>query len=240
MQISAQPGTDVGGQDKTAAGGEIDAGDGLMVEFLQRSWDSFSKDRAAEYLKTHGHPSLRSKSLVGEVLRDYGRSHLLSVIDLGCGNGQLYETLRATDAIARYVGVDFSTPLLDAARQAYAGDARAQFVQDDVTALASITERFDFVIYSHVIEMLASPELSLRRAKEVADKILIRFFEPPEFDAITVELREMDVGSSMVPYIRWKMSRDYYRLILANLGCTRVDIYQAEGDKDQVHVLHFT
>ncbi len=212
-----------------------------MVEFLQRSWDSFSKDLAAAYLKTAGHPSLRSKFLVGEVLRDYGRSHLLSVIDLGCGNGQLYETLRATDAVARYVGVDFSTPLLAAARAAYADDPRAQFLQDDVTALANVAERFDFVIYSHVIEMLASPELSLRRATEVADRILIRFFEPPEFDASMVELREMDVGTGKtVPYIRWKMSRDYYRLILANIGCKKVDIYQANGDKDQVHVLHFT
>lgn len=211
-----------------------------MVEFLQKSWGSFSDEHAKVYLKTLGSPSLRSKVLVSEVLADYGRSHPLSVMDLGCGNGQLYEPLRNTGAIARYVGVDFSPPLLEAARQAYAGDYRAEFLQDDVSLLEKITERFDFVIYSHVIEMLASPELSLRRAKEVCDRILIRFFEPPEFDAITVELREMDVGTDKtVPYIRWKMSRSYYHLILANLGCKRVDVYQADGDKDQVHILHF-
>ena len=211
-----------------------------MVEFLQKSWGSFSEERAKTYLKTSGSPSLRSRQLLAEVLADYGRSHLLSVIDLGCGNGQLYEPLRDTDAIARYVGVDFSLPLLEAARQAYAGDSRAEFLQDDVSALEKVTERFDFVIYSHVIEMLASHELSLRRASQIADRILIRFFEPPEFDAVTVELREMDVGTdATVPYIRWKMSRDYYRLILSGLGCTQVDVYQADGDKDQVHVLHF-
>jgi hypothetical protein len=70
--------------------------------------------------------------------------------------------------------------------------------------------------------------------------VLIRFFEPPEFDVDTVELREMDVGGDRkVPYLRRKMSRDFYRLILANLGVSRVEIFQADGDKDQLHVLHF-
>ena len=212
-----------------------------MVEFLQRSWDSFSTGRAGEYLKTYGHPSLRSKELLGDVLKDYASGGKLSVLDLGCGNGQLYESLREKDCLAKYTGVDFSTPLLTAAKSAFSGDGRAQFLQDDVTLLEKIEGRFDFVIYSHVIEMLASPELSLRRAKVFTDRVLIRFFEPPEFDAVTVELREMDVGEDKtVPYIRWKMSRDYYRLILATLGCRKVDIYQMDGDKDQVHVLHFS
>jgi ubiquinone/menaquinone biosynthesis C-methylase UbiE len=212
----------------------------LMVEFLQRSWGSFSSTFAGDYLKASG-PSQRSRQLLGEVLCDHASARGLSVLDLGCGNGQLYELLRETKSVARYVGVDFSAPLLAAARQAFAGDTRAEFVEDDVSLLAVVKGPFDFVIYSHVIEMLASPETSLRRAKDVADKILIRFFEPPEFDAVTVELREMTVGENKtVPYIRWKMSQDYYRLILANIGCKRVDIYQADGDKDQVHVLHFS
>lgn len=209
------------------------------MEFLRRSWGSFSSTIADGYLKTAGSP--RSRQLLGEVLRDHAGAHGLSVLDLGCGNGQLYEHLRETKSLARYVGVDFSAPLVAAARKAFADDARAAFIEDDVTLLSTVKGPFDFVIYSHVIEMLASPESSLRRAREVASKIIIRFFEPPEFDAVTVELREMTVSDGpAVPYIRWKMSRDYYRLILANLGCSQVDIYQAEGDSDQIHVLHFS
>lgn len=208
-----------------------------MVEFLHRSWNSFSASLAGDYPKT----SQRSQEMLGEVLKQHALSRPLCVLDLGCGNGQLYEHLRSTGSLARYVGVDFSTPLLAAARQAFHGDAGAEFVQDNVSLLGKVTGPFDFIIYSHVIEMLESPELSLRRARDLGEKILIRFSEPPDFDTVTVELREMPVGEDKTaPYICWKMSRDYYHLILANIGCKRVDIYQAEGDKDQIHVLHFS
>ena len=52
-------------------------------------------------------------------------------------------------------------------------------------------------------------------------------------------LRWLDVGADkQVPYLRRKMSRDYYRLILSRLGCSKVDIYR-DTTKDQIHVLHF-
>lgn len=210
-----------------------------MADVLQRSWSSFSRSIAEAYLKTYGYPSLRSRDLLGEVLQDEAQGKPLSVLDLGCGNGQLYEYLRQTaNLFETYVGVDFSTTLLDAARVAMMGDARAQFIEDDVLRLEKIDRRFDIVIYSHVLEMLTSPEDSLRRAAELADRIAIRFFEPPEFETLTIELREMEVGDGKtVPYLRWKMSRDYYQLILAKIGCKRVDVYQANGDKDQIHLL---
>ena len=53
-----------------------------------------------------------------------------------------------------------------------------------------------------------------------------------------VELKEMDVGKGPVPYLRWKMGRSYYRLILSELGVSRVDVYRTPA-RDQVHVLHF-
>ena len=68
--------------------------------------------------------------------------------------------------------------------------------------------------------------------------ILIKFFEPPNSDFDKVELKEMDLGLSSVPYLRRKMSKKYYQLILANLGCKKVDIY-FDNSKDEVHVLHF-
>jgi hypothetical protein len=49
----------------------------------------------------------------------------------------------------------------------------------------------------------------------------------------------MDVGGEAVPYLRRKMSRDYYRLILAKAGCREVDVYRDESSKDQIHLLRF-
>ena len=207
---------------------------------LDRSWGSMTAQRAKEYLRTYGAPSEGSKRLLVEVLTRVARGRRLSIVDLGCGNAQLLETFRTSGLDWPYTGVDFSVPLLEAARESFAHDENASFVQADVNGLEDLAGHWDVAIYSHVIEMLGSPERSLLRAAEVADSIAIRFFEPPDFDTDLVELREMEVGDgTTVPYLRRMMGRDYYRLILAKAGCKRADVYRDETSKDQVHLLRF-
>jgi len=161
---------------------------------------------------------------------------IASVLDLGCGNGQLLEFFKEKKWTCNYFGIDFSQPLINVARRQ---NAEATFICGDVNNLGSIvTSKFNFVIYSHVLEILESPERSLIEAKKLTDTILIRFFEPPEFNIDTVELREQDLGQGSFPYIRRMMSKKYYQLILTNIGCKGVDVYK-DSTKDQVHVLHF-
>ena len=159
---------------------------------------------------------------------------------MGCGNAQLYEYLKLVGVPCTYTGVDFSGPLLDAAREIHAGDASATFVEADIATLRGVEGAWDFAVFSHVIEMLSAPEDALRAARQRASMILIRFFEPPNFYTDVVELRHMEVGDGrMVPYLRRKISRDYYRLMLSHLGCRQVEVYDDETSKDQVHVLRF-
>jgi ubiquinone/menaquinone biosynthesis C-methylase UbiE len=200
------------------------------------SWSAFSSEIATSYLKTFGHPSPGSKQILIDVMRNGTKKAVPSVLDLGCGNGQLYEFFKSQGWQCEYTGVDFSFALLEVARR---NSPEANFLQGDVNQLSNfIRRKFDFVIYSHVIEILESPEQSLNEAKKATDRVLIRFFEPPEFEVDTIELREMDLGLGKVPYLRRKMSRSYYRLILANAGCKRVDVYR-DVSKDQVHALYF-
>lgn len=202
----------------------------------RESWNAFSQEIAVSYLKTFGHPAPGSKQILLDVMRKGTKKASPSVLDLGCGNGQLYEYFKSQGWRCKYTGIDFSDALLDVARRE---SPEATFLQGDVNHLPHvISGEFDYIVYSHVIEMLESPERSLREAIKATDRVLIRFFEPPEFDIDTVELREMDLGRGKVPYLRRKMSKSYYQLILANLGCKQVDIYR-DVSKDQVHVLHF-
>ena len=109
----------------------------------------------------------------------------------------------------------------------------------DVNKLSGLDDtKFDCVIYSHVVEILESPETSLREALKFSNKIIIRFFEPPVFDVDCVELRIMNLGKDNVPYLRRKMSKDYYSMILAKLGCKEVTVYR-DISTDEVHVLNF-
>ena len=204
---------------------------------LSDSWNAFSPEIASNYLKTYGHPSVSSKTLLLEVLLQLSKQLVRPrVIDLGCGNGQLGEYFLEEGFDCDYTGVDFSDILLEAGCHAL---PHAKFIKDDVNTLTSVVGNFDIAFYSHVIELLSAPEQSLAAAKRIANKVVIRFYEPPEFEIDSVELKWMEVGSeSLVPYLRRKMSRDYYRLILSRLGCKSVDIYR-DTTKDQVHVLHF-
>jgi SAM-dependent methyltransferase len=204
---------------------------------LQDSWGAFSPEIASKYLKTYGHPSVSSKHLLADVLKQYTKgTPSPRVIDLGCGNAQIGEFFIEQGFDCAYTGVDFADVLLDAGRNSLPG---AVFIKDDVNVLSTVTGRYDVAFFSHVIEILSAPEDSLLAASKLADIVVIRFFEPPEFERDAVELKWMDVGEvKQVPYLRRKMSKDYYRLILARIGCKRVDIFR-DTTKDQVHVLRF-
>jgi ubiquinone/menaquinone biosynthesis C-methylase UbiE len=206
---------------------------------IRKSWSAFDRNSARRYLKGFGLGSHASKLVLAEILKRESHGNQITLLELGCGNGQLYETLQQTGLDCTYTGVDFSPVLLRAAREAFATNDKVTFIEDEITELKKVTGKYDFGIYSHVIEMLSSPERSLYQAKLRCEKIIIRFFEPPEFEWDSVELLEMPVGPKRTaPYLRRKMSRSYYQLILSKIACKKVDIYRS-ADKDQIHVLHF-
>jgi ubiquinone/menaquinone biosynthesis C-methylase UbiE len=211
-----------------------------MKDLLQNSWNAFSPEIASKYLKSFGFPAKGSKIILMEILKKEFNTNRLSILDLGCGNAQIYEFFKQESISCHYTGVDFSDALLDAGRKANVKDANIRLIKDDVSVLSKLDGNYDVAIYSHVIEMMSSPEASLLRVSKLAKAIIIRFFEPPEFDVDTVELLEMDIGEGQkVPYLRRKMSRDYYRLILTKMNCKHVDIYRDTESKDQIHVLHY-
>jgi 2-polyprenyl-3-methyl-5-hydroxy-6-metoxy-1,4-benzoquinol methylase len=210
-----------------------------MNDRLQTSWNAMTAERADAYLRTHGAPAPGSRLLTVEVIGELCPGPV-RVLDVGCGNGQMLELMRERGLDCDYTGVDFSEVLLDAARRHHAGDARATFIADDVTTMERVVGGFDVALFSHVVEMLGCPEGALARAHELARHTVIRFFEPPVHELDVTELREMEIGDgTTVPYLRRKIARDSYRLMLARLGCTAVDVYHDDGSTDQVHVLRY-
>jgi SAM-dependent methyltransferase len=207
---------------------------------LRRSWSALSAKRSRGFLRTEDAPSAVSRELLADALQRHVKARPIAIIDVGCGNGQLYEYFRSIKLPCTYTGVDYSDPLLEAAREAHGDDPSASFLVADAETLDGVEGRWNVAIFSHVFEILGAPEHALWAARGVADAIAIRFFEPPDYENDVVELRQLDVGGEKtVPYLRRKMSRDYYRLILANVACRRVDVYHDLSAKDQVHFLHF-
>jgi ubiquinone/menaquinone biosynthesis C-methylase UbiE len=210
------------------------------VNLLKDSWSAFPHEIAKVYLDGFGHPSPHSKILVASLLREMFGRQPFRLADFGCGNAHMYGVFKERSLGCEYFGYDFSTSLFQAACERFADDPSAHFIEADIGDYDLIVEQCDIVLFSHVLEMLASPESALTVARRAAPLIMIRFFEPPVNEIDLVELRQLNTGTdNSVPYLRRTISKDYYNLLLHKIGCRSVDVHQVNGDKDQVHVLHF-
>jgi SAM-dependent methyltransferase len=205
------------------------------------SWSAFNAETAKIYLDGFGHPSERSKILMASVLAERFGGRPFRLADFGCGNGHLYGFFRQRGLNLHYTGYDFSTSLLQAAREKYPGDEQVRIREADIQDPMMEGEQADIALFSHVLEMLECPGGALAAARRLAPSIMIRFFEPPVPRHDVAALHYMNIGpdTEKVPALRRSLDADFYDLLLAKAGCRSVDIHKLEGDKDQIHVLNF-
>lgn len=114
----------------------------------------------------------RRREFALDVIRSYGSP---AVLDVGCGSGRIGEDALAGGA-ARYVGVDFSEPMLDLARRRLArfGD-RAEIVQADFLS-AELEGPFDVVLGLGLFDYVAEPHLFTRRMYELCSGEVVASF----------------------------------------------------------------
>jgi len=87
--------------------------------------------------------------LLAQVPRDVGR-----VLDLGTGDGRLLALVQRDRERMRGVGLDFSAPMLAAARERFASDERIEIVEHDLAEPLPDLGRFDAVVSSMAIHHL--------------------------------------------------------------------------------------
>jgi tRNA (cmo5U34)-methyltransferase len=114
--------------------------------------DYRSEVRVQEYLSRADRLPHRSE---GEtVLLELLQGDLRRVLDIGCGDGRLLSLVLAAHPEALGVGMDFSPPMLAAARLRFTGDARVVFVEHDLHQPLPDMGRFDAVVSSFAIHHL--------------------------------------------------------------------------------------
>lgn len=89
-----------------------------------------------------------------------------SVLDLGCGDGDLLVRLAVEPQIERIVGVDICRPSLDRLRERLnalegAGAARVELVQGSMTEARAAFANYDCAVLIETIEHIASDRLSV-------------------------------------------------------------------------------
>jgi tRNA (cmo5U34)-methyltransferase len=89
------------------------------------------------------------------------------VIDLGAGDGKLLALVRTDYPRSEGVALDFSDPMLEAARRRFSNDARVSVIKHDLSRpLPTHLGRFDLVVSSVAIHHLTHPQ-KRRLYKEV-------------------------------------------------------------------------
>jgi ubiquinone/menaquinone biosynthesis C-methylase UbiE len=113
-----------------------------------------------------------------------------TVLDVGCGSGR-NSALFANAGARRVVGIDFSAPMLELARE-YARTTRVveqcEFIQADFLDYP-FQETFDVVVALGVFDYIADPVRALRRMTELTnDKVVASF---PGVSPIRAPLRKL-------------------------------------------------
>lgn len=103
-----------------------------------------------------------------------------SVLDVGCGNGVMFEMIREKGLELDYLGVDVTEKLLTVARELFPAEAH-RFRHMSLYDLKKFSRRFDAVVCRHVLEHLPdyvpAVEYLYSRARQ---KLILVFFLPPK------------------------------------------------------------
>jgi SAM-dependent methyltransferase len=90
-----------------------------------------------------------------------------SVLDLGCGEGVLFEQIAAGEAVD-YTGVDLAQVAIDAAAHKIRDAARERFVCADLATFEPPAgSAFDVIVFNEVLYYLADPVAVVRRYRRV-------------------------------------------------------------------------
>ena len=115
--------------------------------------DYRSETRAHEYLSMADRLPHRAE---GEaVLLELLPTGLRRVLDIGAGDGRLLALVKTAHPHLEGVALDFSPPMLAAARKRFAGDARVQLVEHHLDEPLPALGLFDAVVSSFAIHHLS-------------------------------------------------------------------------------------
>jgi SAM-dependent methyltransferase len=117
-------------------------------------------------MRKYGPSGRHLRRIIGTIIADLPYS---SVLDVGCGQGSLLETLMPLRPQARYAGVDFSASALDVARQRA---PQAEFDRLDVTS-DHLNRKFDLVLCTDVVEHIENDQEALRNVAAMTGRYLL-------------------------------------------------------------------
>jgi putative methyltransferase (TIGR04325 family) len=101
----------------------------------------------------------------------------IKVLDIGCGAGHLYRSLKKLDKSIIYVGVDISDLYIDMAKKCFSGEKNVSFIKGDITDLKLSDNSYDVVVCYQVLPYLPDYKKAVRELARVAkEHVFIRLY----------------------------------------------------------------
>jgi 2-polyprenyl-3-methyl-5-hydroxy-6-metoxy-1,4-benzoquinol methylase len=130
----------------------------------------YDEEHAVQRLARPG--LLRRRDLALRVLQRFEDG---SVLDVGCGSGRVAEALLEAGA-ASYVGVDFSGPMIELARERLARFGQAARLVEGDFLTEELDGPFDVVLALGVFDYLPEPAPFVRRMAELCSGAIVASF----------------------------------------------------------------
>jgi len=111
-----------------------------------------------------------------------------SILDVGCGNGEL--AAQMYKSCSNITGIDISVSAIYSARARFPWINFVHCKAEDLPL-----ERYELVVFSHVLEHLDDPIALLKKAKNIATLIYI---EVPDYDSTFLNQLRVDLGSDLI------------------------------------------
>ena len=131
-------------------------------------------DVVESFLQPSDNDRVPRRSLMVELLREH---QVRSVLELGCGLGQLRQAILAASLPCAYQAIERSPKMIALARQL---NPTLAVIEGDAEAIPFPDRSFDAVICEHVLEHLPHYRTALAEMARVAQRVvLIGWFNPP-------------------------------------------------------------
>jgi SAM-dependent methyltransferase len=193
------------------------------------SWSSIDLESSKSYLHYY------SKSMKQELSEFISSIESPKVLDIGCGNAQIYPILKSRNTSLKYFGLDISKNLLEVAKSVVSSED--VLIECDIYKfLDENKEKFTMSIFGHMIECTESPDFLISKSSNFSDYISILWYDYPKYDYdISFINNNPHSKDEFKPYIRRKIGRDYWEMILKKNNLKMVH-RKSGGDNDILEV----
>lgn len=123
----------------------------------RREWDAPAYDRLNAPMTVRGNDAVARLELRGDE----------TVLDAGCGTGEVTATLLERLPRGRAIALDGSRQMLDKARERFAGDARVSYVYADLAEPLPLTAPVDAIVSTSTFHWVLDHDALFRRLAAV-------------------------------------------------------------------------